>query len=166
MINGEALLFSGNCGYGKSTHLALMKKYYGGEIINDDKPAIRKVGGLWRAYGTPWSGKNHENINVSAPIKAVIFLDRKREKNELKPLKPIEALPYLLDGTTTNILPQSMERLLSYADDFLTSVPCYLLESLADEGAAERSAAALRSYKLQAASCKETGSGLTGRKNS
>ncbi len=75
---GRAILFSADSGTGKSTHTGLWCRYYPETVvINDDSPVImpEKSGGF-RVYGSPWSGKTELNANVSAPLRAIVFLDR------------------------------------------------------------------------------------------
>ena len=133
---GKAVLFSGNCGYGKSTHARLWQQLEtGAEIINDDKPALRLVDGVWTAYGTPWCGREHRNINAAAPVAALVFLTAERSKNSLRRLSPWEALARLLDGSVYTLSAERMERLLGLLDSFLRNIPVFELESLADEEA-------------------------------
>ena len=58
VLNGEALLFLGVSGTGKSTHSRLWRKYVpGATLLNDDEPIVRVLeDGEVRVYGCPWSG--------------------------------------------------------------------------------------------------------------
>ena len=59
-LENRAVLFSGPCGIGKSTHTNLWQQYFGPDravIINDDKPALRLIKGTFYAYGTPGAAK-------------------------------------------------------------------------------------------------------------
>jgi len=98
VVDGLAYIFSGDCGVGKSTHA---QKYLGtfpnAAIINDDKPALRRVDGKWYAYGTPWCGKDGINENKKAPIAGICFLEQGDTK--IKSLSPLEALPNLIRQT-------------------------------------------------------------------
>jgi hypothetical protein len=60
-LEGRVYLFSGDSGVGKSTHTRLWQQVFGesARIINDDKPALRYLDGVWYAYGTPWCGKEY-----------------------------------------------------------------------------------------------------------
>ena len=57
-VDGRAYLFSGPSGMGKTTHTRLWQQIFGekAQVINDDKPALRCLEGIWYAYGTPWCG--------------------------------------------------------------------------------------------------------------
>lgn len=55
----QGYLFTAPSGTGKSTHLALWKKYLGdqAEVINGDKPFLKVMEDEVWVYGTPWAGK-------------------------------------------------------------------------------------------------------------
>ncbi len=124
---GKAYLFSAPSGTGKSTHTHLWLEHFpGARIINDDKPAIRKVNGVYRAYGTPWSGKNDESVNEGVPIAGIAFLSRGKE-NEIKRISGVQALKNFLDQT---IRPHNKEyagKMLEVLDGVLTDVPVFAL---------------------------------------
>lgn len=121
---GKAYLFSAPSGTGKSTHTHLWLKYLkGARIVNDDKPAIRCIDGVFYAYGTPWSGKTDESINEGFPIAGICFLQR--GENEIKRVSGIKALKYFMDQT---VRPANKERMLKTMDivnEILTQVPIY-----------------------------------------
>lgn len=81
--NGTGVLFVARSGVGKSTHAAFWKQLpgIGARIINGDKPFFRVDGGTLIAYGTPWAGKEHEQVNTSCPVRKICFLER-GEENE------------------------------------------------------------------------------------
>ena len=72
VMDGRAYLFSAPSGTGKSTHTQLWLDVFGEKagILNDDKPALRRIDGKWYAYGTPWCGKEHWGCNASTPLSA------------------------------------------------------------------------------------------------
>ena len=76
VIDNKAYLFSADSGTGKSTHTKLWQKCFGDKalIINDDKPAIKIENGICYAYGTPFSGKTDENLNMKFPLQAICLL--------------------------------------------------------------------------------------------
>ncbi len=95
--NGKAVLFSAPSGTGKSTHTGLWKKYYPDtQYINDDTPILRldKPGEVF-ACGSPWSGKEHLNRNMEAPLCGIVFLER-GENNKIEQLSKTEAMGRLL----------------------------------------------------------------------
>ena len=46
------------------------------DIINGDKPIIRKQNGVFYAYGTPWGGKEGLQKNCGVPLDCITFIDR------------------------------------------------------------------------------------------
>ena len=132
---GQAVCFSAPPGVGKSTHAEKWVRLFGASILNDDKPALRRTGGVWRAYGTPWSGKEDLSQNRSAPLAAVCFLFR-GEENALEPLTPAQALPLLLSQTPFRLRREDMERLLTTADCLLRETKVFRLTCRNDDSAA------------------------------
>ena len=133
--DGQAVCFSAPPGVGKSTHSEKWHRLFGAEILNDDKPALRRVDGRWMAYGTPWSGKHDLSRPAGAPLKVLCFLFR-GEENKMEPLAPARALPLLLSQTLFQLRRERMERLLPLADDLLRHVSVWKLTcNQSDEGA-------------------------------
>lgn len=130
MYENKAYMFTADSGTGKSTHTSLWKQVFKEKVtyINDDKPLLRKIDGVWYAFGNPWSGKTDLNTNCSAPVGAVVFLNR-GEKNTIKELKP----PYdsvALSFIQQTVRPHSAKNsvaMLDLADNLLTSVPLFEL---------------------------------------
>ena len=79
-VDGRAFLFVAPSGAGKSTHARLWCEQFGPRAVtlNDDKPLLRRQGGTWRVYGTPWSGPHGVNANASAPLHALCLNGRCR----------------------------------------------------------------------------------------
>lgn len=72
---GRAYLFMGQSGTGKSTHASLWVKHLPGtELLNDDNPTVRIVGGTAFAYGTPWSGKTACYRSLRFPVGGMVRL--------------------------------------------------------------------------------------------
>ncbi len=124
----KAYIFTADSGTGKSTHTGLWKKVFGREvtILNDDKPIVRKLDGVWTAFGTPWSGKTDLNVNKSAPIGAIIFLKR-GETNSIRKLNPPkdDVAPLFIKQISKPTKPENFEKALQSADDILMNLPLY-----------------------------------------
>ncbi len=124
VVDGYAYLFSGPCGMGKSTHTAMYKKTFpDAVIINDDKPALRRIDGTWYAFGTPWCGKDGINVNTSAPLAGICFLHR--GDTLLRRLTALEALPQFLRQTYGRDTAQDAQLLMSLLDDLLRNIPVF-----------------------------------------
>ena len=129
--DGKAYLFSGFPGAGKSTHARLWINTFGGDtrIINDDKPALRCIDGVWYAYGTPWCGKDGINLNEKAPVAGVCFV-KKADHNSIRKLPLHEAMIKILSQTIYLFDREQSELFTKHLDSFLRSVPVFELENL------------------------------------
>lgn len=129
VYEGKAYLFSASSGTGKSTHTNLWLKYFGEDnayILNDDKPAIRKVEGAYYACGTPFSGKVDMSRNELVPLQAICVIRRGTE-NKIRLLDNQEALYGILNQTFRPSRKQNMMDMLDIVDDILKNVPVYEL---------------------------------------
>ncbi len=138
VMDGRAYLFTAPCGTGKSTHTALWQRVFGDKVImlNDDKPALRKIDGTWYAYGTPWSGKFNKNVNMRAPIAGICLLAR-GEVNKIAPFGGIPAFTALMEQTsrTRNGGP-NWAKIAAHLDTLLREVPVWRMECNMDPEAA------------------------------
>ena len=75
-VNDYGFIVTARSGVGKSTHVKLLEQYIddGFSYINDDKPLVN-INNMF-VYSSPWNGKERRGNNLSAPLKAVIFLNR------------------------------------------------------------------------------------------
>lgn len=81
---GQAFLFLGPSGTGKSTHSALWLRHVrGSELMNDDNPILRIAPrtGEVTAYGSPWSGKTPCYRPMQAPVAAIVRLNQALRNN-------------------------------------------------------------------------------------
>ena len=143
-VDGRAYLFSGDSGVGKSTHTRQWQKLFGekAQIFNDDKPALRKVDGIWYAYGTPWSGKTGQNLNLRAPLAGICIIER-GETNEITPFTGPQMVKMILSQTTELNNPVLRLKQLDLLDKLLTQVPVWKLKCNMDPEAARISHAAM-----------------------
>ena len=142
LLDGKAYLFSANSGTGKSTHTEKWCRLFGARYLNDDKPALRLVDGVWMAYGTPWSGKNDLSSPEGAPVGGIAFLKR-GEENAICPMDPKDAVPLLMLQSQRKLTMEQMQAQLKLADDLLRNVPIWELTCRNDDDAARVSCAAM-----------------------
>ena len=144
ILDGRAYLFTAPSGTGKSTHTQLWLQQFGSraQILNDDKPALRKMDGTWYAYGTPWSGKTNLNIPTRAPLAGICMLERGPE-NRIAPAGCKEALLYLMSQTQRPRQKELAENFLVLLDDLITTVPLWKLQCNMDPQAAQVSCNAM-----------------------
>lgn len=124
----QALIFSASSGTGKSTHTQLWKSVYNDEIeiINDDKPAIRKIDNTFYCCGTPFSGKNDISCNLQVPCKALIFIKR-APTNSIRKMENLEAFKCILEQTVRIMKKERMSILMDLLNDFINEIPIYEL---------------------------------------
>ena len=77
-VDNNGFIITARSGVGKSTHAKLLEEYIGDSFkyINDDKPLLKVKDDEVIIYSSPWNGKERRGNNISAPLKAVIFLNR------------------------------------------------------------------------------------------
>lgn len=128
-LDGRAYLFSADSGTGKSTHTRLWTEYFGAErcfIINDDKPALIRGENGFYACGTPFSGKHDISRNEMVPVQSLCFLERAKE-NSIQKIGSKEATQRIFTQIMRTSDRAVMEELLAMLDEFLSSVPVYVL---------------------------------------
>ena len=137
-VGDKAYLFTAPSGTGKSTHARLWGKVLGDKLvyINDDKPIVRKVGGEFFVYGTPWNGKHNLGENTRAKLCAVCEIRRNKE-NFVERLKSEEMLPVLLSQTVRPSEPEIMDKLLSFLGDMMGAAKLYRINCNEEIAAAE-----------------------------
>lgn len=127
VLDGRVYLFSADCGTGKSTHTQLwLREFDGTFILNDDKPALRREADGWFAYGTPWSGKTDQNVNLRVPLGGIALLER-AEETTIVPCPSSEAVRGLMKQVN---LPRAAEyriMLMKLLDKLLAEAPIWKL---------------------------------------
>ena len=138
VLDGKAYLFSGHPTAGKSTHTRLWQQVFGpgAVIINDDKPALRRIDGVWYAYGTPWCGKDGINCNMKAPVAGVCFM-KKAQENKIRRLSTLEAMQRVMSQTIYKFpTADKLDLFVKHLDCFLREIPVYELENRPEPAAA------------------------------
>ncbi len=120
--------FTADSGTGKTTHIRMWEAAFGSEIqiVNGDKPLVRRRDGVWYAYGTPWCGKEGWNVNTSVPLSAICFLRRGKE-NRIEPYPTAQAVTDIMPQLLIPAEPDALMATLDLVDGLLTDVPLYEL---------------------------------------
>jgi hypothetical protein len=123
--NGNAYVFTGRSGAGKSTTAAMSPE---GSVLTDEISLLRREDGVWRAYGTPfWGEFKAAGSNTSAPVAGIYRLLQAAE-HEVTPLSKRETLRMLLP----NVLffssdPAANQRLLEILSRAAAEISSYNL---------------------------------------
>lgn len=135
--DGEGYAFAARSGVGKSTHVGFWLKNFGARtrVVNGDKPILRKINGKFRAFGTPWNGKERLGDNISCEMKALCFLER-GEKNHISEISRDEALVRLFSQVYLPEDPSASAATLDLLGEFMKQIDFYLLYcNMEDEAA-------------------------------
>ena len=138
MFDNKVYLFSASSGVGKSTHTKKWLKKFPGkaQIINDDKPSFRVIDGKCIVYGTPFAGGTDIQINTSAELGAVVFIER-AEENSLERLAPSKSVNLMLSQAPKIFTEKAGEIQLDLYSQILTTYPVYLLRCNLDDSAVD-----------------------------
>ena len=139
-IDGKGVIFTAPSGTGKSTHISLLMKNYPDKvrIINGDKPIIRKVDGEWRVFGTPWAGKEGWKRNASAPLSAIVIVNRSAD-NKIEAIEPGEHFDHIVSQVYLPYKGDATLLTFDMLDDISRSVRFYSLYCNMDDSAAQTS---------------------------
>lgn len=131
------IIFSGDCGIGKSTQATLWEAHRGARILNGDRAGIVPAAKSWEAWGLPYAGTSGIYVNEGAPLRAIVLLGQGRE-NIMVPINAAEAFRALypqinLHRWHPELCTLAADNLLS----LLSAVPAYRLICRPDVSAVE-----------------------------
>lgn len=135
--NGYGYAFIAKSGTGKSTHVSLWLRHLKGcDLMNDDNPILRIIGGKVYIFGSPWSGKTPCYRNVKAPLGAITRIDR-AEENSIDKLSPVAAFASLLPACSTMKWDKALyDRICATITKVIESIGIYTLHCLPNKEAA------------------------------
>ena len=126
-IGGKGLLLVGHSGAGKTTAARMLRKQ--GEVLCDDRIIVRRWPEGLRIHGT-WSHGELPDISAgSAPLSAILFLE-KADVNHLVPMtRNIEIARLLAQHVVRSLVTADWwEKILALIDKMAREVPAYRLE--------------------------------------
>ena len=128
LCSDGGVAFSAPSGTGKSTHTSLwLSQFDDVKLLNDDTPILRvDQDGKIYLCGSPWAGTTGININETAQLKAIVFLERAKE-NSITPLSSSEALKYFFEAILTPLNPHMHLNCLDTIKSIFLNVPIYKL---------------------------------------
>jgi MoaA/NifB/PqqE/SkfB family radical SAM enzyme len=124
LLDGKGLLFVGHSEAGKSTTMKLLRGY--GEILCDDRIIIRRWPEGFRIHGTWSHGELPDVSSASAPLHAILFIE-KASSNVLIPITDRHArLGELLSFVIKPLVTADWwEKTLDLAGSIAAEVPAY-----------------------------------------
>lgn len=136
VVNGQAVLFMAPSGTGKSTHTHLWTELLGDKafIINDDKQFIRLNREVPIVYTSPWGMVHPAPAEKSAPLKAVVWLER--GENHIEPITFTEMLPKLIQSSLRGNTPAEAVQILQMQQKLLRSASLWKMTCTPDLDAA------------------------------
>ncbi len=123
-LDGKGLLFVGHSEAGKSTMANIMKGK--AEILCDDRVIVRKNQDGFKIYGT-WSHGDVPDVSSnSAPLKAILFLN-KSDRNYLKKVEDKREITRKLLACLIKpfVTTDWWDKTLSLVEDITREIPCY-----------------------------------------
>ena len=122
--NRKGILFVGESRAGKSTLARIWGDEKGVDVLSDDRIIVRKKGGHFWMYGTPWHGDARFASPKGVRLERVFFL-RHGQKNSIKEINGIDPVSQLLTCSfPTHWDPQGMAFTLEMFADLTSEVPC------------------------------------------
>lgn len=130
---GDAILFSGASGIGKSTQAELWREFAAARVINGDRSLVDVDRGM--AHGIFYSGTSGICENHSAPIRAIVLPEQRAENRVFVPAHR-EAFMRLLNLCSYYPWDAESAALMTELVAWLVGrVPIYRLDCRKDEGA-------------------------------
>jgi len=126
IMDGKGLLFVGHSEAGKSTMLKMLRGH--GELLTDDRVIVRRGADGFRIHGSWSHGELSDVSPMSAPLHAVLYLD-KAPTNELVPITDLRErfrlpLSYIVRPLVTA---DWWHKMLSLSEKLAAEVPAYRL---------------------------------------
>jgi hypothetical protein len=132
-FQGKGFLFPGKSGAGKTTLSHLFTAREGFEVLSDDRMAVRKTGGAFKCYGTPWPGEARIAVNKGLPLAGIFFLHKSQE-NMIRKISLPQALARLFPVVSIPWYEKEMvPGFLDFCEDLVSGVPVYDLHFRPDE---------------------------------
>ena len=130
--DGNAYLFLGHSGAGKSTTTRLWNQQHSMTILSDDRIILREHDGEVWMHGTPWHGEAAFAAPEKARIERLFILEHAHE-NRITPLSGSRAVGEVM---ARSFLPfydgAALENTMSFLQEIVATIPCYRLEFLPD----------------------------------
>lgn len=126
-IAGRGYIFPGRSGAGKSTLSGQFLSKGHKDILSDDRVAVRNMGDVFSAFGTPWPGEGRIAANRRTNLRGIFFISQAQAdgveeidaRSSLERLLPLVSIPWY-DGELS-------EMALALCEDLAAKVPSHVL---------------------------------------
>ena len=127
ILNGQGLLFVGHSEAGKSTMVKMLQGK--AEILCDDRNIVRRWPEGWRVHGTWSHGEVPQVSSASAPLGAILFL-QKSNRNRLRLLENRKEIVTRLLSCLIRPMASTdwWEKMLALIGSVAREIPCYQME--------------------------------------
>lgn len=132
---GEAILFSGPSGVGKSTQAALWERCAGARVVNGDRALVDV--GKKTANGIFYSGTSGISENVTAPVRAIVLLGQGSENRVFVPSPQAAFAGVLSQCAYYEWDARSAEQMTECVARLVSDVPVLRMDCLPDTTAVE-----------------------------
>lgn len=134
-IGGEALLFAGLSGAGKSTQADLWEKYENAVTVNGDKCFVYSKDGRIYAGSLPVAGTSGKCLDRDLPVSLIAFPIKAKE-NKITKLRAVDAMASLMKCAVFDThRRENQNTALGLCVDVVSRVPLCSLKCLPDDGA-------------------------------
>ncbi len=126
-IEGQAHVFAGVSGAGKSTIAQLLGAYGPVEVLSDELLLLTRREGAWFVDVAPFSGKIPLPHGKSAPLKSLNFLEHSpsHERLDLGRHESMQELPRHVVAYVNH--PNILATVIDLIGDVVETIPCYRL---------------------------------------
>jgi hypothetical protein len=136
-VGGEAILFTGPSGIGKSTQAALWQRHRQAELINGDRAAVFPGREGVEVRGIPFCGSSGVTQNRTLPLKAVVYLSQ-APQTDITPLTGGKAFRRLWPECCINVWnPEDIASCTQSLSQTLMQVPVFHLSCTPDGSAVQ-----------------------------
>ena len=132
---GEAILFSGPSGVGKSTQAALWERCAGARVVNGDRALVDVA--KKTANGIFYSGTSGISENVTAPVRAIVLLGQSSENRVFVPSPQAAFAGVLSQCAYYEWDAHSAEQMTECVARLVSDVPVLRMDCLPDATAVE-----------------------------
>lgn len=137
LCDQRTIMFSGRSGTGKTTTARLWETHAAAVVLCDDRVALRKIGGEFWAFGTPWHG-NHQAVSPQGGRLDKIFFLKHALENRAERMPPGRSSALLYARSFPPLWDKSgISTWVETSVNLAQQVPCYEFGFLPDASAVE-----------------------------